>query len=283
MKMKKLLIALVFLTVVTMSGCGGCSWRTPDEGTVEFKTMQGRYERTIRPSDGAPWENWWGDEYHTQHVTSVTKEFPIKSQTSDNARVTIVVAVTYKRLSTNEDDPKWIAFFGLDEKESLPKFDGKLDNIMNKYGGGLTSKYTAYDLNENKAAMQSALENGVTNEKGEVVQEGLKTVFPKELISQLELVQIKGAPDFENDDIESAASKVVANQKLKEAAQAALEADKIEQQRKQLQAQTYENKTLYEIRLRELQVEEAKAWASHQGPLYLMGAGKSPVTTIPIQ
>lgn len=50
-------LLLIGLTVI-MSGCGGCSWREPQEGTVEVKTVYGNITRIIRPSDGGVWENW---------------------------------------------------------------------------------------------------------------------------------------------------------------------------------------------------------------------------------
>jgi hypothetical protein len=54
----------------------------------------------------------------------------------------------------------------------------------------------------------------------------------------------------------------VANQKLKEAAQAGLEVAKVNAQQKQVQAQTYANPVLLEIRKLELQKELLPSGAS---------------------
>lgn len=83
------------------------------------------------------------------------------------------------------------------------------------------------------------------------------------------------APDFDNDQIEVAASQVVANQKLKEAATAAQDAAKIETETKRIQAQTFENPKMYAIEIQRLEVQKAEAWSKHNGTL-IFGGGNSP-------
>jgi multidrug resistance efflux pump len=90
-------------------------------------------------------------------------------------------------------------------------------------------------------------------------------------------VQI-GNPDFLDYRIEAAASGVVANEKQKQAEEARLEAAKIAAQTKQIEAATYANPALLDIKKLELQLEIEKARAegirSHNGPLTIMyGAG----------
>jgi hypothetical protein len=253
--MRNFLISILLLAVLSTSGCiGACDWREPKSGTVEVKTIYGKYNRIIQPSDGGVWENWWGDDYYTQNCTTVTKDFPIKSQTSDNARVTLTYTISYRRNCDEQSVIGFIENFGLGQ-DAEPKYEQKLDGVVTKFGGNLSSAYTAYDLNENKTKIQDE------------ISKQLSAVFPVDLFSKIESIQIKGAPDFENDDIELAASKVVANQKLKEAADAAYQADIVEQKRKELQAQTYSNPALLKIRELELQVEIAGKWSAHQGTL----------------
>lgn len=89
----------------------------------------------------------------------------------------------------------------------------------------------------------------------------------------LQSIQIIGRPDFLDDRIETAASQVVANSKLKEAAEAALAAAKVESERKLLEAASFSNPALLQIKLLELklQIEQARAdgIAKHQGTLVL--------------
>jgi hypothetical protein len=89
-------------------------------------------------------------------------------------------------------------------------------------------------------------------------------------------VQI-GNPDFLDDRIEAAASEVVANEKQKQAEEAKLEAAKISAQTKQIEAATFANPALLEIKKLELQLEIERARAdgvrSHQGPLTIMYGG----------
>ncbi len=94
-----------------------------------------------------------------------------------------------------------------------------------------------------------------------------------------ESVQI-GNPDFLDDRIEAAASGVVANEKQKQAEEARLEAAKIAAQTKQIEALTYANPALLDIKRLEMQLEIERARAegirNHQGPLTIMygtGAG----------
>jgi hypothetical protein len=94
-------------------------------------------------------------------------------------------------------------------------------------------------------------------------------MMESQLRQELVRVSLKSAPDFDNDQIEIAASQVVANQKLKEAATAAQDAAKIETETKRIQAQTFENPKMYALELQRLKVQEAEMWAKHQGTLII--------------
>ena len=86
----------------------------------------------------------------------------------------------------------------------------------------------------------------------------------------MESVQI-GNPDFLDDRIEQAASAVVANEKQKQAEEARLAAAEVGAKTKQIEATTYANPALLEIKKLELQLEIERARADgikgHQGPL----------------
>jgi hypothetical protein len=87
-------------------------------------------------------------------------------------------------------------------------------------------------------------------------------------------VQIIGRPDFVDDRIEQAASAVVANQKAKEAAEADLARAKVEAEKKQVEAQTFNNPALLQIKLLELRLDieraRAEGIAKHQGALTIV-------------
>ncbi len=83
-----------------------------------------------------------------------------------------------------------------------------------------------------------------------------------------------GNPDFLDDRVEAAASGVVANEKQKQAEEARLEAAKVAAQTKQIEALTFANPALLEIKKLELALEIERARAdgikNHQGALTIM-------------
>jgi hypothetical protein len=86
-------------------------------------------------------------------------------------------------------------------------------------------------------------------------------------------VQI-GNPDFLDDRIEQAASAVVANEKQKQAEEARFKAAEVAAKTKQIEAQTYANPALLEIKRLELLLELERARAEgikgHQGSLTIV-------------
>jgi hypothetical protein len=151
----------------------------------------------------------------------------------------------------------YVRKFGLDDKERAERLGQILRGQVNTETKNSLANFDAYALLANQEQIQKEL------------QEKLKPLFRQQLFIELESVQIIGRPDFLDDRIEQAASQVVANQKLKEASQAALEAAKIDAEKKQVEALTYANPALLEIRKLELQKEIAEAWSKHQGTLVL--------------
>jgi hypothetical protein len=96
----------------------------------------------------------------------------------------------------------------------------------------------------------------------------------------LESVQI-GNPDFLDDRIEQAASAVVANEKQKQAEEARFKAAEVAAKTKQIEALTFANPALLDIKKLELQLEIERARAEgikgHSGPLTIMYEGGSRV------
>ena len=253
-------IAMTFLIIGLagiLSGCGGCSWREPQEGTVEVKTIYGNIVRIIRPSDGGVWQNWWGDDYYTVGLQNkTTEQIPVKASSKDNAGLVFTVQVSYRTKADDDNIKEYVRKFGLNADEREKRMLQALTGQINTEVKNAVIGYDAYSILANQADIQKKIE------------ERLKPILGEQFNCEFISLQIIGRPDFEDDRIEQAASAVVANQKLKEANQALLEAARIEQEKKQVEAQTFAaNPTLLEIRKLELQKEIAQAWAQHQGTL----------------
>jgi hypothetical protein len=255
-KMKnKILVAMcLFTLVLTQAGC----WVTADEGTVQVQTVYGKINRIIRASDGGVYTfHTLGDDYYPVNLRAKTEEIEINASSKDNAALVMKVAVSYHVGDNDENIMAYVRKFGLDDKERADRLGQILRGQVNTETKNSIANFDAYALLANQEQIQKGL------------QETLKPIFSQHLLVDLESVQIIGRPDFIDDKIEQSASQVVANQKLKEASQAALEAAKIDAERKQVEAQTYANTALLELRKLELQREIAEAWSKHQGTLVL--------------
>jgi hypothetical protein len=254
MKNKILVTIFMFAIVITQAGC----WVTADEGTVKVQTVYGKISRIVRASDGGIY-TWYtiGDDYYPVNLRAKTEEVDITASSKDNAALTLKVSVTYHVADGDENIMAYVRKFGLDERERAERLGQILRGQVNTETKNSIANFDAYSLLANQEQIQKGL------------QETLKPIFSQSLLVDLESVQIIGRPDFVDDRIEQSASQVVANQKLKEASQAALEAARIDAERKQVEAQSYANPALLEIRKLELQKEIAEAWSKHQGTLVL--------------
>lgn len=259
-KTQKIAVTLLALfLVITQTAC----WEQADEGTVKVQTVYSKITRVIHGGESIYTWHTLGDNYYEVGLRSTTKEVPVSASTKDNAALQITIATTSHVIYNNDDDiMNYVRKFGLSEKERVERRDAILVGQINTETKNAISEFDAYSL----------LANQETIQKG--IYDRLKPIFAQQLHLELESVQIIGRPDFLDDRIEQSASAVVANQKLKEASLAALEAAKIDAQKKQVEAQTYANPALLEIRKLELQKEVAEAWAKHQGTLVL---GNTPI------
>lgn len=258
--MKKLII-LTALLVASQTAC----WVTAQEGTVQVRTINDKIDMVIRPESGGvySWNVWW-DEYYPVALQAKTSEVDVTGSSKDNAALTLKIAVTYRTKSDDFSIMEYLRKFGLDEKTREGRFNPILAGQVNTETKNAVNEFEAYGILANQEAIQAR------------IHEKLKPIFDSQLFLELESVQIIGRPDFADDRIEQAASQVVANQKLKEAAQAGLEADRVEAERQQVRARTYENPALFKIRQLELQVEIAREWRQHNGTLVF---GNSQVMT----
>lgn len=257
MRKIQLTILMTVFLVLTQTGC----WVTAQEGTVQVRTINDRADLIIRPESGGvySWNVLW-DEYYPVTLRTKTDEVSIQATSKDNAALNIKIAVTYSINNSDEAIFSYIRKFGLDAKTREDNRSRILSTQVNTETKNAIANYDAYSLLANQEEIQKR------------ITEVLKPIFANQLFAALESVQIIDRPDFLDDRIEQAASQVVANQKLKEAASAALEAARIDAEKKQVEAATYANPNLLQIRKLELQKEIAEAWSKHQGTLVLGGA-----------
>lgn len=251
MKFAKVFVILICV-IATQTAC----WVTAQEGTVQVRTINDRIDLIIRPDSGGvySWNVWW-DQYYPVSLQAKTTEIDVTASSKDNAALTLKVSVTYHTATSNEAIEAYVRKFGLGADERETRLSQILKGQVNTETKNAVAEFDAYGILANQEAIQNN------------VREKLLPIFTNQMYLELESVQILGRPDFLDDRIEQAASQVVANQKLKEAAQAGLEAARVNAQQKQVEAQTYANPALLEIRKLELQKEIAAEWRQHNGTL----------------
>ena len=251
LKFTKVFVILICV-VATQTAC----WVTAQEGTVQVRTINDRIDLIIRPDSGGvySWNVWW-DQYYPVSLQAKTTEIDVTASSKDNAALTLKVSVTYHTATSNESIEAYVRKFGLGAEERESRLSQILKGQVNTETKNAVAEFDAYGILANQEEIQNK------------IREKLLPIFTNQMYLELESVQILGRPDFLDDRIEQAASQVVANQKLKEAAQAGLEAARVNAQQKQVEAQTYANPALLEIRKLELQKEIAAEWRQHNGTL----------------
>src|ERR1044072_8619723 len=259
------LLGGVALLVLIGAGAAFAHVNYTQEGTVKVVTSFGRIERVYRPEDG-----WFttltpGRKSYEVNIKSFTEKAPVRVTSKDNAALQVEISVT--AFSDPQHVEEYVRKYGFDEAQRHTRRNEILHGLIQTEARNAFAEYGAYEIYANQESIQKRI---------------LDTLKPQ-LSTQLQLVtesvQI-GNPDFLDDRIEAAASGVVANEKQKQAEEARLEAAKIAAQTKQIQAQTYANPALLDIKKLELQLEIERARAegirNHQGPLTIMYGGGSP-------
>lgn len=237
------------------------------EGTRIAALKWGKIERIISPEDGFVFLFSPGWDTYEINVKSFTGKATAKVTSKDNAALQVEVAVTGATDGSAEGVANYLRAFGMKEEDRHKRRDEILAGIIQTEARNGFAEYGAYDIYANQEAIQKKL------------YDSIKAQVERQLFVRVDSVQL-GNPDFLDDRIEQAASAVVANQKAKEASQAAYEAAKIDNERKLLEAQTYANPAAFTIKKMELQLEIERARAEgikgHQGALYLnYGNGSS--------
>jgi hypothetical protein len=235
------------------------------EGTVQIFTQWGSIKRVYTPSDGWFTTMLPGQKAYEVNIRSFTETTTPRVTSRDNAALQVPVSVT----AATEPSKiiEYIRKFGFNEAERHKRRNEILHGIVQTEARNAFSAYNAYDIYANQEAIQKR------------IIETLKPILSAQLLLNMESVQI-GNPEFLDNRIEQAASAVVANEKQKQAEEARLQAAEVSAKTKQIEAQTYANPALLDIKKLELQLEIEKARAEgikgHNGPLTLViGDSKS--------
>ncbi len=254
--------ALLAVVALVLVGAVYANINYTQEGTVKVVTYFGRIEKVYQPQDG-----WFttlapGREAYEVNIKSFTEMAPVRVTSRDNAALQVEIAVTAYTDAAKVEE--YVRKYGFDEKQRHERRNQILHGLIQTEARNAFSEYGAYEIYANQENIQKR------------ILEALKPQLANQLLLVTESVQI-GNPDFLDDRIEAAASGVVANEKQKQAEEARLEAAKIAAQTKQIEAQTYANPALLDIKKLELQLEIEKARAegikSHQGALTIMYGG----------
>jgi hypothetical protein len=265
MTSSKLLIAGVVLLVILVLITAATVFANIDyaqEGTVKVVTYFGRIERIYTPADG-----WFttlgpGRESYEVNLKSFTESAPVRVTSKDNAALNVNIDVTASTDPTKITE--YVRKYGFSEDERHKRRNEILKGLLQTEARNAFAEYNAYEIYASQEQIQKR------------IVDSIRPQLSTQLQLIMESVQL-GNPDFLDDRIEAAASEVVANEKQKQAEAAKLEAAKIAAQTKQIEAQTYANPALLDIKKLELQLEIERARAdgikNHQGALTIMYGG----------
>src|SRR6185312_14451690 len=252
-------VAVILIVVVVGSMVTYSNIKYAQEGTVQVVTKWGAIERIYTPSDG-----WFttvapGRRSYDVNIKSFTESAQVRVTSKDNAALQVEISLT--AYSDPAKIAEYVRKYGFSEEERHRRRNEILKGIVQTEARNAFADYGAYEIYANQELIQKR------------ILESLRPQLGSQLLLITESVQI-GNPDFLDDRVEAAASGVVANEKQKQAEEARLEAAKVAAQTKQIEAQTFANPALLEIKKLELQLEIERARAegirNHQGPLTIM-------------
>jgi len=261
LKGKLILVGLILIafSLIVASAVTYSNIKFAQEGTVQVVTKWGAIERVFVPADG-----WFttiapGRKSYEVNIKSFTESAPVRVTSKDNAALQVEISVTAYTDPNRVAD--YVRKYGFSEEERHRRRSEILKGIVQTEARNSFADYGAYEIYANQEQIQRR------------ILESLRPQIGNQLLLVTESVQI-GNPDFLDDRVEAAASGVVANEKQKQAEEARLEAAKVAAQTKQIEAQTFANPALLEIKRLELQLEIERARSegikNHQGPLTIM-------------
>jgi SPFH domain / Band 7 family len=255
-------IGVIVLIVIVLLVGGMVTYsniKYAQEGSVQVVTKWGAIERIYTPADG-----WFttvapGRKSYDVNIKSFTESAQVRVTSKDNAALQVEISLT--AFTDPNKIAEYVRKYGFSEEERHRRRNEILKGIVQTEARNAFADYGAYEIYANQEQIQKR------------ILESLRPQLGTQLLLITESVQI-GNPDFLDDRVEAAASGVVANEKQKQAEEARLEAAKVAAQTKQIEALTFANPALLEIKKLELQLEIERARAegikSHQGPLTIM-------------
>lgn len=254
--MNRVVLIIVGVLSLILLGLTLSSIRYAEEGTVKVLTQWGSIRRVYKPSDGWFLTLMPGQRAYEVNLRSFTETATPRVTSRDNAALQVPISVTAATDPSKVEE--YVRKFGFDQAERYRRRNEILSGLVQTEARNAFAEYGAYEIYANQEAIQKR------------IVESLKPLLSSQLFLQMESVQI-GNPDFLDDRIEQAASAVVANEKQKQAEEARLAAAEVAAKTKQIEAQTYSNPALLEIKKLELMLEIEQARADgikgHQGPL----------------
>ncbi len=242
----------MFVLILALSNAA--CWESPDQGTVYVETIYNEVTRIVRPP-GVWTILLRGEDYHPVNIKTRTEAFTIVASTKDNASFTWEVLVTFNIPNNDTIIKAHVNEFGVKEEYRNPQLSGRMFSEIQSQVSSSVSDKDAYKLLEEADNVQKLLKGPLQN------------FFKQQLYAELKDIVFKGKPDFADNRIEEAASGVVAAKKATEQAIQEKEAAKIINEKKAIEARTYDDPRMFELEKLRIQKDIAKEWANHQGTL----------------
>ncbi|MEW6734553.1 MAG: SPFH domain-containing protein [Acidobacteriota bacterium] len=259
------IVAAAFLIIIGLMTISNLQYA--QEGTVQVMTQWGSIRRVYRASDGWFTTLMPGQRAYEVNLKSFTETTTPRVTSKDNAALQVPISVTAATDPTKVED--YVRKFGFDDTERHKRRNEILHGLVQTEARNAFAEYGAYEIYANQEAIQKR------------IVEALRPVLATQLFLAMESVQI-GNPDFLDDRIEQAASAVVANEKQKQAEEARLNAAEVAAKTKQIEAQTYANPALLEIKKLELLLEIERVRSDgikgHNGPLTIVNGSNTGTT-----
>ncbi len=249
--------ALAALLVIASFSAIGCN--QANQGAVSVETKWGKIVKIHQPGD------WYttmspGSAAYDADMKPWADDITVHVGTSDNAGLKLTIKVVGKVKNDNTNIYNYLDKFGLDVEPRHAKRWQIESGAVQTITRDAVALHSAYNIYKEQQTIQNA------------IQERLVQTFATELFSDLVSVQIIDRPDFDNDDIENAASRVVAAQKEKEAQEQYKQAAQIELEKNQIINQIYTSSPqAFELKKLEWQKYIAEAWSRNNAPLVFGG------------
>jgi len=258
--MKYVILCISALMLSFSTGCNQAN-----QGEVSVETSWGKVIQVHQPGE------WYttiapGKKAYTVDTRPWADDIPVHVGTSDNAGLKLTVKVVGRILPNRVSD--YLTTFGFDAEERYKRRGQIESGAVQTITRDAVAMHTAYNIYKEQQNIQM------------FIQERLKEIFANQLFAELISVQITDRPDFDNDDIENAASRVVAAQKEKEAQEQYKQAAQTELEKNEIVNRIYASSPqAFELKKLEWQKYIAEAWAQNHAPIVFGGNTQIQVPT----